>query len=227
MYKIQISDTEDPALDLLLKLEQAPRDNLWIQFAPDTYHFYAERAYESLCCVSNNGRKELKRTGLPVAGRKQVTIDGGGSLFLLHNLMNLLLVENSSHVVLQNFVLDMARPADVEGVVEQAQENGLVLKLKPEDAAALTVEHGALVLHGEGWEAGPSGLISRFIGLGKGIVPGSHDVGLGNDLGKLTCAKEGDRLIFKGKMENHPRPGEIVVIRFGFRFNPAIFLRNS
>lgn len=124
------------------------KDDIQILFEKGEYHFredfYREWFY---CLTSHIGDLNM---AFWLNGRKNVTIDGGGSEFIFHGRVTPFMLKDCSDVVLKNFTIDYDRPfysqAEILGV------NGSEMRLKIEKNFPYRVEGDNLIFYAENWE---------------------------------------------------------------------------
>lgn len=98
-----------------------------LSFPKGEYHIYKENSQKREYHTSNTNSIEnpIKTIGILVEDQKNLTIEGNGSIFVMHGDMMALAVVNSSNIKLQNFEWDFAVPTVSEMVVkETGKENG-------------------------------------------------------------------------------------------------------
>lgn len=79
-----------------------------IRFEKGEYHFYADFCDEEIIYASNtdSDRFPLKKSAINISGQKNLTVDGGGSLFIMHGKMIALKVAFSENITFKNFTWD-------------------------------------------------------------------------------------------------------------------------
>ncbi|RPF42067.1 putative sugar-binding protein [Hydrogenoanaerobacterium saccharovorans] len=103
-----------------------------IYFPKGEYHFYADYAPVRKLYVSNtvgaDQRYTNKRIGILIEDMKNVTIDGGDSLFMYHGDITTFATIRSTNVTFNNFSFDHASPSVVDVTVESkvAGENAII-----------------------------------------------------------------------------------------------------
>ncbi len=105
-----------------------PKKGGVVRFAPGEYHFYPEGTQAEYCAVSNNAFGE-KRGVFVLKDLEDVTIDGGGSRFVLHGEISPWILKNCRKVRLKNFSVDYAYPFHIEGRVRDAGEHWFDLEI--------------------------------------------------------------------------------------------------
>ena len=107
-----------------------------LTFPKGTYHFHAEGCRVSQNgtdgpYVSNNQDDFPKWTAMPIKGMKNVTIDGSGSLFLIHHRMMVFHVEKSENVTLKNMAFDFVTPIHTDSTITSLSDNSFTLQFAP------------------------------------------------------------------------------------------------
>ncbi len=95
--------------------------NTTIDFAPGTYHFYPDKAFEKYLYISNHD-DHLSRIAFPIHHLSGLVINGNGSRFIMHGVIIPFLVEESSDVILKNLTIDWSNPFHSQGVVTAVNE---------------------------------------------------------------------------------------------------------
>ena len=137
---------------------KALKDGETLRFAPGVHHFYRDGAERIALSPSNNmsGEKDVL---FPVVGKKNVTIDGGGSTFVFHDGTFPFAVVGSEGVTISNFTATTGRlPYAPFEVVEKSAE-GFRIRFGA-DAPARRCENGRLVFLREDGEI--SSVDTRF-----------------------------------------------------------------
>lgn len=97
-------------------------------FPKGEYHFYPDYGSDKYAFISNND-EGLKRVIFPLSDFKNLTIDGGGSLFVFHGFVNPFIVEHSSGIVFRNFSVDCSRPFHSESVILANHARGIDVEI--------------------------------------------------------------------------------------------------
>lgn len=105
-------------------------------FPKGTYHFHAEGCRVSKTgtdgpYVSNNQDDFPKWTAMPIKEMKNITIDGSGSLFLMHHRMMVFHVEKSENVSLKNLAFDFLTPIHTDSTITAISDNSFTLQFAP------------------------------------------------------------------------------------------------
>jgi len=104
-----------------------------LYFPKGTYHFKAEGALVTTDgpYVSNNQDDFPKWTAMPVIDMKNITIDGGGSLFLMHHRMIVFSIQRSENITLKNLAFDFVHPIHTDGTLTQRGKNTFTIQFAP------------------------------------------------------------------------------------------------
>jgi Right handed beta helix region len=121
------SDTT-PALRLILQ-KAAEGATTRISFPTAVYDFWPDRAIERVIYASNND-PGLKRIAFYLHGGKDLEIDGQGSTFIFHAAISPFVLEKCRRVSIRNLSIDWKRSFHNEGVVQAADETGIVLAIE-------------------------------------------------------------------------------------------------
>lgn len=102
-----------PLVEKFLREHQpkfTPEDRVVLRFQPGTYHFHSREACERETYISNHDQWQPRRIVFDFRGWHNLTIDGGGALFIFHGIVVPLALSHSSDCTLRNFSIDYARP---------------------------------------------------------------------------------------------------------------------
>ncbi len=125
-------------------------DGARLFFETGTYHFYADGATERLCAVSNNNRG-IKHVVFPVQGMRNLTVDGGGSVFVFHGKAFPFAATDCRGLTLENMVFDRALPPVASLRFRDITEDGFFMEID-RSLTPYRVENGDLIFPREGWE---------------------------------------------------------------------------
>ena len=95
---------------------EAQGKSVTLEFPHGEYHIYKDYAETREYHTSNTNSIEnpIKTIGLLIEEHKNLTIDGQGSLFMMHGNMMALAVVKSENIVLRDFAWDFAVPTVTE-----------------------------------------------------------------------------------------------------------------
>ena len=98
-----------------------------LYFAKGTYHFYEDGSATMWLDPSNNQSGE-KRIVFPLAGRRNVTIDGCGSTFVFHGRTFPFAATNGTGLTLRNFTVTTRYPSCAGFTVTAKDKDGFTVK---------------------------------------------------------------------------------------------------
>lgn len=222
MAEILIEPIEgDATARVLAAIEDADNGTV-IRFTGDCYHFRPERAFEAYYYISNN-RHGLKRIAFPLIGKKNLTINGAGARFVFHGEVIPFVLDRSEAVTLCNFSVDWERPFYSQGVIEDVDGAGVVVRIDPE-AYPYRLDNRDLIFEGEGWESTLTEGVFAFDPQTRAPAFRSGDsMGLGFPE-RIDAESVGAGLVRLCEcFPNVPEPGTLLVFRHYHRHTPAIF----
>ena len=116
------------------------------------YHLYPEGAYEKEYYISNNDCG-LKPIALPLVGKKNVTVDGGGAELIFHGKMSPIVIDGSENVTVRNISVDYNTPFYAQAEIMAAGDEGILLKFDGKDFNC-RVRNGNFCFYSptDGWE---------------------------------------------------------------------------
>lgn len=219
---------EDTSLAVFLALEECRKEtDSTLVFPKGIYHFYPDKAYEELYCISNHGIYTLKKCAFPIKKINSITIDGDGSDFIFHGSINPFVVDFSSNVTLKNFSIDWERPMITQGLVLKSEDNCIEVKISQE--YPYRIENNKIIFIGEGWEQRGENIWSLMEIDSKTNAPAymSGD-GIGVPFRSLEAEEIQLGIVrFKGNIKRKPAVGNNLLFRHGDRYNPGIFIKDS
>lgn len=125
-----IKDSTEAIWDALQAAKEAENDGenqVVLDFPQGEYHIYKDRGQVREYHTSNTNSIENpnKTIGILIEEHNNLTINGNGSLFMMHGNMMALAVVKSENIVLQNFSWDFAVPTVSEmTIMNMGSENG-------------------------------------------------------------------------------------------------------
>ncbi|MDR0672041.1 MAG: DUF1349 domain-containing protein, partial [Oscillospiraceae bacterium] len=125
-----VTDSAAPVWQAILAAKEVTGP-VTIYFPKGEYHFWEEYAVKRDLYISNtdsvNQSYKTKNIGILIEDMKDVTVDGGGSLFMYHGNMMILAAIRSENVTFTNFSEDFYSPSVVDVTVEEKGSNYSVL----------------------------------------------------------------------------------------------------
>ena len=223
-FGIRAGDTADqsPALrKALAALREAPGSTL--KLAKGEYHFHAAGALKRHFHVSNHDQPTWQPTAIPLVDLRNVTIDGQGSTFIFHGLVQPVLVMDSDRVTIRGIGIDYAIPHHSQGIVTKTAPGFYEMSVD-QKAFPHEFRNGSLVFKGEGWEAREPGWGIVFDGKTGEIVAGTSDYKFG---GKTTELAPGRYRVENDIAKSGIKAGDALTMRqasVSMRPHPAIVL---
>ena len=102
-----------------------------IYFPKGVYHFWEDYAFRRTVYISNtqtiDQAHKTKKIGILIEDMKNVTVDGGGSLFVFHGDIMIMAAIHSENVTFTNFEQDFYSPSIVDVTVEEKGEDYSIL----------------------------------------------------------------------------------------------------
>lgn len=223
-FGIRAGDTADqsPAMRrALAALREAPGSTL--RLAKGDYHFRAAGALKRHFHISNHDQPTWQPTAIPLVDLRDVTIDGRGSTFIFHGVVQPVLIMDSERVTLRGVGIDYAIPHHSQGIVTKTGPGFYEMTVDREKFPH-DFRNGSLVFKGEGWEAREPGWGIVFDGKTGEIVAGTGDYGFS---GKTTEIAPGRYRVEKDIAKSGIKPGDALTMRQGsvsMRPHPGVTL---
>lgn len=115
------------ALEEAKKVSDGGKNAVTVNFPKGEYHIYKDKAQQREYHTSNTNSIEnpIKTIGILIEGQKNLTIEGNGSLFMIHGNMMALAVVKSENITLHNFSWDFEVPTVSEMTVTGMGKDGV------------------------------------------------------------------------------------------------------
>ena len=194
-----------------------------ITIPQDTYHVYADEASAPVVCVANHGYNGYKSAALAIEGMADLTVDGGGSTFILHGCMDFAIVKNSQNITIRNLTVTCADTCNFQGKVTEAAEGCVTVELE---------EHPKLYLFGDvlfqkiDHQMEMMGRTLDYVTETGEIRRGSGDENFGVKFKDIRKTLEGDTLRLYD-VPVMPPVGDTIVFTMSRRCNQAFLLDRS
>lgn len=213
-----------------------------LQLPKGEYHFHPTHGEARTYYVSNNdyGTRHIM---FPFIGMKDITLDGGGSSFILHGRVSPFVVDGSTNITIRNLTIDCERPFFTQGLILEGTHS-YVDVLIDRETYPCRVDDGELILYGGGWQVEDDSvsLLMEFDPVTR--APSYH---AGFFLAKFRRNKKlyNDKMLDEGccvmHAEERPdgvlrifgafgaicRPGQMLVITHEKRLNAGLFVTES
>ncbi len=136
-------------------LRRAGPQGARLLFAPGTYHFFPDQAFEKYTNVSNH-ESGLRRSVFPLLDVANIEVDGGGATFVMHGMIVPFLIEGARGVTVRNLTIDWAQPFNLQGKVVAVDAAAQAFELEVLPQCHAMMERGRFV-YGAGEVPGPRG----------------------------------------------------------------------
>ncbi len=146
-----VTPGEDVTFQMVRLIETlADTPGVTLSFPKGQYEFYPENAKETHRAVANHDNS-LKRMAMPLFGCKNITIDGGGSIFMFHGRISPIVLDGAEGAVLKNFSIDWKRPFQSELKVVASGKKSIDVEI---DSAQFpyTVKGGEILFDHYDWQ---------------------------------------------------------------------------
>ena len=138
------------------QLKELAENGGMLCFEPGTYHFYEDGALSGFFAPSNN-LSGTKKVCFPLLDAQNITVDGGGSVFVFHGKAFPFIVSECSDITLKNFTCDTALPSVAAIKITEKTEEGFCAVIDRKKSPFRT-ENGHLIFELE------SGVLSTEAG---------------------------------------------------------------
>ena len=177
-------------------------------------------------CVANHGHNGYKSAALVIEDMQDLTVDGGGSTFILHGCMDFAIVSRSRNITIKNLTVRCADTCNFQGRVIASEGGEVTIKLE---------EHAKLHLHGthlwqkffdNNWE--PMGRTLDYMPETRELRRGTGDENFGmkfHDIPKEYDAE--NDLLYLHDVPVAPPVGDVIVFTMSRRAGQAFLLSHS
>lgn len=225
-----LPDTRENATPFVRKaMESVAGKDVTLYFPKGRYDFWPQHCVEREYFESNTTDINPKRLAILIDKKVNFTLDGGGSLFIMHDRMQPVTMDSCEDVTVKNFTVDWDIPLTAECQVVKATKDGFEVKLDPCQFPYI-IENDKLVFVGEGWKSELSSLM-EFDSTTKYVAPKTGDKGvLGKEWNKYVVEEiEKGRVRFSkdGGFERLPVEGNYLVLRHSERDHAGMFSFHS
>lgn len=194
-------------------------------FPQGSYHFWPDRAEEKQLFISNHDQEGLRRIAFRLAVRSGLTIDGQGSEFIFHGPMIPFAIENCRNVTVRNLTIDWEAPMFAQGTVSRADSDSFDIELP--EGTQYKVDNNAIWFDFGGKPERVWGL-NEFDSRTKAPAYQSGDrLSWGNYRKVRVEESSPGTITYRGDNIQLPQVGNVMVMRFGRRENPAFFVNGG
>lgn len=195
-------------------------------FPKGRYDFWPEHAEVRNYYISNTSSEQecpskLKTIGLLFEKKKNLTIEGNGSLFIFHGKMITWAMDHCENMVLQNVQVDFERPTMSEMTFREVSDSLITADVHPDSKYAII--DGKLNWYGEGW--GMNGFHAVLVDPKMGTeFYSSWDPFAKSEAKEIAPL----RVRFKGDFSKGSfKPGQILTVRDPVRDHVGAFVNLS
>ncbi len=195
-------------------------------FPKGRYDFWPQHAIERDYYESNTSDINPKRLAIFFEKMDGITLDGGGSEFIMHDRIQPVTLDNCSNAVLKNFTIDWDVPLIGQGEVTAIGKDYFDLRIDPCKYPYL-IENGKLVFVGEGWKSAVTRMMELDVYTG---VIQNGDRALGSKWNEYKAAELVPGMIRiqrDGGFRRYPKVGNILSLRHGERDHAGMFINES
>ncbi|MDP4186108.1 MAG: right-handed parallel beta-helix repeat-containing protein, partial [Bacteroidota bacterium] len=197
-----------------------------LSFPKGRYDFWSENAEIKNYFISNTSSEEecpskLKKVGLLFENKKNLTIDGNGSLFVFHGKMITWVLDHCENIKLQNIHIDFERPSMSEMTFKQVTDTLIEAEINQD--SRYTIIDNKFYWYGEGWG------MNSFHAIIFNPALGTSNYSSWNPFLKseaITIAS--NRVRFKGDFKKYNFiPGQTLTVRDPLRDQVGAFINHS
>jgi hypothetical protein len=197
-------------------------DSLIVRLLPGTYHFHPEGSAVREYYISNHDQTNPKHVGICLENFRNLTLDGGGAIFIFHGQMLPIALLNSKNCTLRDFTIDFSTPHVAQAVIVENSDSGI--RFRPSEEVNVRLDKDStFCIFGEGWEYRPS-FGTAFEKDSRHIVYNTSDINI--DLKHVRNLGDGTYLAPQWKDSRLP-VGARVAMRTGNRPAPGIFMEHD
>ena len=196
------------------------------------------KAHESSILVFPKGRYDFyapeggrRIAGLPIAGQKNLVIDGNGSAFIFHGIMGVAVINESENITMKNFSVDWEKPYIAQGNIVEATDAYIDIKFDAQEYP-FEVTDGQISFTGFSGGTGKrqiDGYSLLFDKTTKELVAQTRDGAIGyNEFFNTNAEDRGNGVVrFNNRPRFKPEPGTYIALWLGRYIQVGIDLRQS
>ena len=235
VFTIQIADyglkpdSKENAIPAIIKAiaECKKHPNSILKFRKGRYDFWPEASLTKEYFESNTTNDGPKNLAILIEECTGLTLDGNGSEFIFHGVIQPITVDNCKNITIQNVNIDWEIPLTAQAKVMAASPANIDLEIDTKQFP-YEITNGKLVFTGENWKAEP-GSFMEFEAITHRIAYKTGDEGciLGDwDKFSVEELKPGT-VRMKGDFTRTPAVGNYLVMRHSKRDHAGIFIQES
>ena len=160
-------------------------------------------------------------TAFWISNARKLRLDGGGSTFIFHGLMNPFKITRSQDVRLHDFSIDWDRPFITQGSIAGVSDEWVDIAIDKAQYPYV-IENGRAWFTGEDWKRGVDGYNILYDKTTKEVVYKTRDNPLGMDFNKRAEEVKTGMVRFYGKPKIKPEIGTYIALNHG-RYLVACF----
>lgn len=197
-------------------------EKIIISIPRGVYHFYPSDAHLMSLYISNHDQQDFLPVGIPLVDVQNIELDGQGSTFVFHGLMQPMLIMDSRNISCRNINIDYATPFYAEGKIVAIEDGKTTLEIP--ERFSWCVENGKFYTRGEGWQV-RAGTALGFHEDGRMVATGrAGDAYWG---GKATQVAPNHVQFAQDARQLGFDVGQILVLRIWNRPFPAMVLHQA
>ncbi|MCJ8013641.1 right-handed parallel beta-helix repeat-containing protein [Paenibacillus sp. KQZ6P-2] len=194
-------------------------------FPQGRYHFWPDKAAEKQLFISNHDQEGLRRIAFQLTDHNGITIDGQGSEFIFHGPMIPFVIDHCRNATIRNIVIDWENPMFAQGTVIRADDDSFDLQLP--EGTNYKIENDGVWFNFGGKTEKVWGL-NEFDPRTKAPAYQSGDRISWGNYRKVRIEESRPGVItYRGKNIQLPQIGNVIVMRFSRRENPAFFVNGG
>lgn len=200
--------------------------NAVIYFPVGSYSFWPIDGYSKVYYETNTTDINPKNLAILIERMSNVVVDGCGSQFIMHGLIQPITVDSSNNVTLKNFTIDWDIPLTAQGLVISTTNNYIDLKINKYENP-FTVESEKLFFYDKTWKSQLKSVME--IDPETGIFQNGDDA-LGSEWKDYKASLSSDstvRLIREVGFNRLPKVGNYLILRHSERQLSGIYLNAS
>lgn len=194
-------------------------------FPKGRYDFWAQHAVERAYFESNTTDNNPKTLAILLDSLNDFTLDGDGSLIVMHGRMQPLTTDHCTNIRLKNFSIDWDIPLTSQAKVLSTTADYFEIEIDRMEYPYI-IEDNKLTFVGEGWKSAIWGIM-QFDPETHLVLPNTGD-NLGWQRYRAEAVRPGVvRLSNPDRAKRYPKAGTLLVLRHSARDHAGIFLYHS
>ena len=201
-------------------------DSPLLVFPKGRYDLWPQHSQEIEYYESNTTDNNPRICPIVLKGIEELTIDGNGSEFICHGIMQPLTLDHCTNVTIKNIDVDWDIPFVAQSRIIKVEDEYIDIKIDPIQTP-YEIKGGKISFWGEGWKSNWWGCM-EFENETRLIPQQSGDNPLGGGWDRYRAEELGDGLVrLHYNFKRKPAVGNYLIMRHSARDHSGVFIHQS